>query len=146
MKFASLLVVFTGLLLSVVSAERYQAILRFLPSPHIFPTPYFTVIDLPALEKSIRVNLWQTENPQELTQGYPGKVSRGYVEVDNLPAFDGRYAALVNDDTEYLQLRVHHNDGYMFTFIGQSATDEAVTNMKVRADVKPLDQDLWSWW
>ncbi|KAJ8653090.1 hypothetical protein O0I10_011231 [Lichtheimia ornata] len=147
MKFSSLFVVFTSLLLTVVSAARYPAILKFLPSPRIFPPPYFTVIDLPTIEQSIRVNLWQLGSPQDLTQAYPGQLSRGYVEVDDLSAFDGRYAGLVNDDTENLEVKIHRDDGKMFTFIGQSATEETVTNMKVRADVIPQDDvDLWSWW
>lgn len=146
MKFSSLLIVFAGLLLTVVSAARYPAALKFLPSPRIFPPPYFTLIDLPTIGKTIQVNLWQLERAQHLTEAYPGRVSRGYIEVDDISAFDGRYAALVNDDTETLQLRIQ-GESQMLVFIGQSATEQEVKDLKVRADVRPLDDDLlFSWW
>ncbi|CDH57936.1 predicted protein [Lichtheimia corymbifera JMRC:FSU:9682] len=144
MKFSSLLVVFTGLLLTVVSAARYPAALKFLPSPHIYPPPYFTVIDLPTIRKTLRVSLWQLDQPQTLTEAYYGKVSRGYVEVDDISTFKGQYAGLVNDNTKFLHLRIQ-GDGQLFTFIGQSATVEEVTDLKVRADVTSED-DLFSWW
>lgn len=145
MKFSSLLVVFAGLLLTVVSAARYPAVLKFLPAPRIYPPPYFTLIDLPLHGKTIRVNLWQLESPQHLTEAYPGRVSRGYIEVDDISAFDGRYPALVNDDTESLHLRIQ-GDSQVLVFIGQSATEQEVKDLKVRADVKPQDDDLFSWW
>ncbi|KAJ8652852.1 hypothetical protein O0I10_011526 [Lichtheimia ornata] len=129
MKFSSLLVVFTGLLLSVVSAARYPAILEFQPSPDILPRLYFTEIVLPTIRKTIRVNLWQLGKPQDLTEAYLGRKSRGYVEVDDISAFNGRYLGLVNDDTESLQVKIHHNDGQTFSFIGASATENPVTNL-----------------
>ncbi|CDH52066.1 predicted protein [Lichtheimia corymbifera JMRC:FSU:9682] len=145
MKFSSLLVVFTGFLLTVVSAARYPAILKFQPSPRIFPPPYFTLIDLPTIGKTLRVNLWQNGSPQTLTEAYAGYISRGHVEVEDISAFDGRYAALVNDDTETLYLRIQGDD-QLFAFIGQSATEQPVKDMKVRADVRPLQDDLYNWW
>ncbi|KAF7722153.1 hypothetical protein EC973_003666 [Apophysomyces ossiformis] len=140
MKLQSTLLTAFALLFAAVSAERYQAILRFLPAPRIYPPPYFTLIEFPEIGKKFYARFWQDDYHQDLTKGYYGAVSLGYVDVNDLSAFDGRYPGVINDDTKQLRIQIEGN-GQTLTFVGESATEREVKNLIVRADVAPEEDN-----
>ncbi|KAF7728376.1 hypothetical protein EC973_006184 [Apophysomyces ossiformis] len=134
-----LLAAFT-FLFAAVSAERYEVILRFMKVRRVYPRAYFTVIEFPSIKKVVHANFWQERNIQALTKAKYGHESRGYIDVDDLSAFDGSFEGVINDDTKELRIQIE-GDGQTLTFVGQSATKRQVKNMDVRADVEVPNRD-----
>lgn len=132
MKFQSSLFAVFAFLLAVVSAETYKAVLKFHNEPTHYPQPYYTEIYIPRIGARFFADFWPTSANKYLTKVYPGYISHGEIEIDNVQKFPGDFKAVITDNTENLVISLS-SPVQIVQFIGTSASDEVVANLKANA-------------